>query len=64
MQRVTTAYNAGKHVHNFFAMIGHGIAVGVTTVGRTVRDFGAGVKDGGPAERHEKQSKAGGRATA
>lgn len=59
------AYNAGKHVHNFFAeigtfvakvgvTIGHGAKVGVTTVGHTVGDFARGVKDGGPVDAKPK----------
>lgn len=55
MTKHTRAYNAGAHVHNFFAMIGHGVAVGVTTVGRTVRDFAVGVKNGGEVEEKPKR---------
>lgn len=46
----TRAYNAGRHVHNFFAAIGHGVYTGVKAVGTTVRDFAVGVKEGGPSE--------------
>lgn len=60
------AYNAGRHVHNFFAMIGSGVATGAIAVKDTVVEFGHGVKEGGPSDRKEKTAKAksGGTATA
>lgn len=54
MARDSKAYNAGRHVHNFFATIGHGIAVGAMAVVHTVTDFSRGVKDGGEVEKKER----------
>lgn len=51
----TRAYNAGRLVHNFFASIGHGVAVGAIGVKNVVVDFAVGVKDGGPKNHTEVQ---------
>jgi hypothetical protein len=63
MKRTTRAYNAGAHVHNFFAAIGHGVYTGAKAVGTTIRDFAVGVKEGGEAAPEvEKKAKARGSA--
>lgn len=60
------AYHAGRHVHNFFAMIGNAVGTGVVAAKNTVVDFASGIKEGGPSDRKEKPAKvkSGGAATA
>lgn len=54
------AFNAGAHVHNFFAAIGHGIAVGAVATKNTVTEFASGVKNGGKLDaKVVKQSRGG-----
>lgn len=52
------AYHAGRHVHNFFAMIGSALGTGGVAAKNTVVDFVSGVKEGGPSDRKEKPVRA------